>query len=78
MGSNDTWTHFSYQPLIISCKLKTKNNSAPYLTDIELGVGEKLDKRGDDVRLDHGLDLFFVTSGDVRDGPARLLTDALL
>lgn len=49
-----------------------------HLANVEFRVGEELDERGDDVRFDDGLDLLLVSGGDVGDGPARLLADALL
>mmetsp|Transcript_17402 Transcript_17402/g.43072 ORF Transcript_17402/g.43072 Transcript_17402/m.43072 type:complete len:314 (-) Transcript_17402:912-1853(-) len=48
------------------------------LFDVELGVGQQVDEGRDDVVLHDGLDLVLVPGSDVRDGPARLLLDALL
>mmetsp|Transcript_19440 Transcript_19440/g.39610 ORF Transcript_19440/g.39610 Transcript_19440/m.39610 type:complete len:334 (+) Transcript_19440:314-1315(+) len=48
------------------------------LLDVELGRGEQVHERRNDVGLDDGLDLLARSRGDVGDGPARLLADAFL
>ena len=48
------------------------------LLDVELGGGEEVHERRDDLRIDDGLDLLACPGSDVGDGPARLLADALL
>ena len=53
------------------------NSPCSFLVNIEFGIGEKLDKRGDDVVVNDGLDLIFVSSGNVGYCPACFLSDSL-
>lgn len=49
-----------------------------FLLDFELSILEVGDKRRDDARVYHCLNLILVPGSDIGDGPARLFLDALL
>ncbi len=48
------------------------------LARLEVSVLQNLQQRGNQIRVQHSLDLIAVAGGDVRDGPAGLLAKALL
>jgi hypothetical protein len=51
---------------------------AGFLAGLEVTVLQEVDQRGNDVGINHSLDLRRVASGNVGDGPAGLLTNAVL
>ena len=63
--------------------LKTARSSVgdgptSFLARLKVAVLEEIDKRRNNVCIDHGLDLSRVASSDVGDGPAGLLANAIL
>lgn len=64
--------------LLETTRSRVADSPAGLLAGLEIGVGEKVDQRRDDVGVNNRLDLSRVSSGNVADGPASLLADAIL
>jgi len=59
-------------------KGKKKLTPCGFFLYIVFTIAQQSNKGGDDVAIDHGLNLVLGPSGDVRDGPASFLLDSLL
>mmetsp|Transcript_49497 Transcript_49497/g.99280 ORF Transcript_49497/g.99280 Transcript_49497/m.99280 type:complete len:314 (-) Transcript_49497:461-1402(-) len=62
---------------VVAARCRVRDRPRALLADVKVLAVEHAHERGDDVVVDHGLELVLAPCGDVGDGPARLLADAL-